>query len=48
MEEKRVQETTTNTAGKRPHVEGRRRTISKDHPKQSWKRVQVGMETPQV
>ena len=47
MEEERVLEPTTDTAGERPHVEGRRRTLSNDHATPSWEGLEDRMETPQ-
>jgi len=47
MEEERVLEPTTDTAGERPHVEGRRQTFSNDHAPPSWVGLVDRMETPQ-
>jgi hypothetical protein len=47
MEEERVLEPTTDTAGKLPHVERRRRTLNNDHPPSSWEELEDRMETPQ-
>jgi len=47
MEEERVVEPTTDTAGKLPHGERRRRTPNNDHPPPSWKELGDRMETPQ-
>ena len=47
MEEEPVLETTTDTAGKLPHVERRRRTLNNDHPQPSWEELEDRMETPQ-
>ena len=46
-EEERVLEPTMDTAGERPHVEGRRRTLSNDHAPPSWERLEGRMETSQ-
>ena len=43
----RVLESTTDTAGERPHVEGRRQTLSKDHALPSWEGLEDRMEIPQ-
>ena len=47
MEEEGVLEPTTDTAGERPHVEGRRRTLSNDNAPPSWEGLEDRMETPQ-
>ena len=47
MEEERVLETTTVTAGERPQVEGRRRTLCNDHAPPSRKGLQERMGAPQ-
>jgi len=45
MEEECVLEPTTDTAGERPHVEGRRRTLSNDYAPPSWEGLEDRMET---
>ena len=47
IEEERVLEPTTDTAGERPHVEGRRRTLNNDHAPPSWEGLEGRMETTQ-
>jgi hypothetical protein len=47
MEDEPVLEPTTDTAGKLPHVERRRRTLNNDHPPPSWEELEDRMETPQ-
>jgi len=47
MEEERVLESTTDTAGERPHVEERRRTLSNDHAPPSREGLEDRIEIPQ-
>jgi hypothetical protein len=47
MEEEPVLEPTTDTAGKLPDVERRRRTLNNDHPPPSWEELEDRMETPE-
>ena len=47
MEEERVLEPTTDTAGKLLHVGRRLRTLNNDHPPPSWEELEDRMETPQ-
>jgi len=44
MEEERVLEPTTDTAGERPNVEGRRRTICNNYAAPPWERLEDRME----
>jgi hypothetical protein len=47
MEKERVLETTTDTAGERSHVEGRRRTLTNNHAPPSREGLGGRMKTPQ-